>query len=154
MSMTEAERHELYELAKREVGDRFAQLMIKAMPPEPERLATKDDLGVVRSDLRAEMAGLRTELKTEMADLRTELKTEMADLRTELRTEMGQLRTEFKTEMGQLRTDLRTDVAQLRVDFAGEINAAFAAQTRTMIIGLVSAVILIAFSNALAVLAG
>jgi len=92
VSMTEAERHELYELAKREVGDRFAELMIKAMPPEPERLATKEDLAVHDSALRSDMAELRTELKTEMAGLRVELKAEMAELRVELKTEMAGLR--------------------------------------------------------------
>ena len=87
MSMTEAERLELYELAKRQVSDRFAELMIKAMPADPGRLATKDDLAVLGADLRTEMADLRTELKIEMAELRTE----MRDLRTELRTEMRDL---------------------------------------------------------------
>lgn len=83
MSMTEPERHELYELAKRDVSERFAELMIKALPHDPERLATKDDLAVLGSELRVEMADLRVE----MAQLRTELKTEMRDLTT------GQTRT-------------------------------------------------------------
>ena len=87
MSMTEPERHELYELAKRDVSERFAQVMIKALPPDPERLATKDDLAVLGSELRAEMADLRGDLRVEMAQLRTELKTEMQDLTT------GQTRT-------------------------------------------------------------
>ncbi|HAS10202.1 MAG TPA: hypothetical protein DCS55_06745 [Acidimicrobiaceae bacterium] len=69
MSMTEPERHELYELAKRDVSERFAELMIKALPPDPQRLATKDDLAVLGSELRLEIAQLRTEMKTEMRDL-------------------------------------------------------------------------------------
>lgn len=98
MSMTEPERHELYELAKRDVSERFAQLMIKALPPDPQRLATKDDLAVLGSDLRAEMAELRGDLRAEMADLRTELRTGLAEIRTEFKTEMhdvtaGQTRT-------------------------------------------------------------
>jgi len=63
MSMTEPERHELYELAKRDVSERFAELMIKALPPDPQRLATKDDLAVAVAQLRAEMAGLRVEMR-------------------------------------------------------------------------------------------
>jgi hypothetical protein len=98
--------------------------VIELLRPDHDRLATKDDIGAIR----VEMADLRTE----MADLRTDLRTEMADLRTDLRTEMADLRTEFRTE----------------------INNAFAAQTRTMVIGLVSAVLLIALSNTLAVLVG
>ncbi len=88
MSMTEPERHEFYELAKREVSDRFAELMIKAVPPDPERLATKDDLAVLGSDLRTEMAELRGELRNEMAVLRGDLRTEMAELRGDLRNEI------------------------------------------------------------------
>jgi hypothetical protein len=86
MSMTEPERHELYELAKHDVGERFAELMIKALPPEPHRLATKDDVALTAAELRTEMADLRTEmagLRTDMADLRTELKTEIRDLTTQ-----------------------------------------------------------------------
>jgi hypothetical protein len=79
MSMTEPERHELYELAKHDVGERFAELMIKALPPDPHRLATKDDVALMGAELRTEMAVLRTE----MADLRTELKTEIRDLTTQ-----------------------------------------------------------------------
>ncbi len=132
MSMTEAERLELYELAKRQVGDRFAELMIKAVPADPERLATKDDLAVLGADLRTETAHLRTELRTEMADLRTELRTEMADLRTE----MADLRTELKTEMAGLRTDLKTEMRDLT-----------AQQTRTMTIGLVGSITALAITQ-------
>ena len=55
---TETERHELYEIAKHEVSDRFAELMMKSLPPEPERLATKDDLRVLGAELRVEMREL------------------------------------------------------------------------------------------------
>ena len=69
MPMTEAERHELYELAKHHVNDRFAELMISALPPDPSRLATKDDLAVLGAHLRAEMAELKESLRVEMRDL-------------------------------------------------------------------------------------
>lgn len=98
--------------------------VIQLLRPDHEHLATRDDVALLASDVRTETAVLRTE----MAELRTELKTEMADL--------------------------RTDMGDLRMAFAADINTAFAAQTRTMVIGLVSAVLLIALSNALAVLAG
>jgi len=67
-----------------------------------------------------------------------------------LRTEMAELRT----EMADLRSDLRTGMADLRVQFNQDITAAFAAQTRTLVLGLIGAVVLVALSNALAVLAG
>jgi len=61
MPMTEAERHELYELARHHVNDRFAELMISALPHDPERLATKDDLVVLGSELRVEMRDLTSQ---------------------------------------------------------------------------------------------
>ncbi len=117
MSMTEPERHELYELAKRDVSERFAQLMIKALPPDPERLATKDDLAVLGSDLRREMA-----------DLRSDLRSEMADLRTDLRVEMAQLRTEFKTEMHDVTT------AQTRTMMLGLVGSVTALAVTQLIV--------------------
>ena len=80
MPMTEPERHELYELAKHHVNDRFAELMISALPPDPSRLATTDDLAVLGSDLRVEMADLGGSLRVEMAELRESLRVEMREL--------------------------------------------------------------------------
>ncbi len=101
----ETERHELYEIAKNEVGDRFAELIMNALPPNADNLATKDDVALAGADLRTEMADLRTDLRTEMADLRTDLRTEMADLRTDLRTDMAGIRVEMRDmTVGQTHT--------------------------------------------------
>jgi ribosomal protein L29 len=147
--LTERDRHAAYEALQQAFGD-HTDAVIELLRPDHDRLATKDDLALTGADLRTEMADLRTDLRTEMADLRTE----MADLRTDLRTEMADLRTELRTEMADLRTELRTDMADLRVQFHDDITTAFAAQTRTLVIGLISAIVLIALSNALAVVAG
>lgn len=84
MSATEAERHELYELARNHVNDRYAELIMKSLPSEPDRLATKDDVAFAQAATRADMADMRTELKGDMAELRTELKGDMAAMRAEL----------------------------------------------------------------------
>lgn len=86
----ETERHELYELAKNHVNDRFAELIMNALPPSADNLPTRDDVALLGADLRTEMADLRTE----MADLRAELRTEMAGIRVEMRDmTLGQTRT-------------------------------------------------------------
>ena len=69
-----------------------------------------------------------------------------------VRTEMADLRTDLKTEMADLRTELGTGLANLRIEFKVEINEALTAQTRTMMIGLISAIFIIALSNALSLL--
>lgn len=38
----------------------------KNSPPDPERIASKDDVAVLGADLRTEMADLRTELRTDV----------------------------------------------------------------------------------------
>lgn len=87
--------------------------MIKALPPDPQRLATKDDLAVLGSELRAEMADLRTELRTGLADLRVE---------------MAELRTEFKTEMHEVTT------AQTRTMMLGLVGSVTALAVTQMVI--------------------
>jgi DNA-binding transcriptional MerR regulator len=59
-------------------------------------LATKADIGGLRTELKADIAELRAELKGDVAALRTELKAEISDLRSELR--QVELRLEAKIE--------------------------------------------------------
>lgn len=128
MSMTESERHELYELAKHHVNDRYAELMIKALPPDPATLATKDDLAVLGSGLRAEIAALGGELRAEMAALATDLRGEMGELRV---------------DVSDLRTELRTGLADVRV----ELRELTSQQTRAMTLALVASITLLAITQ-------
>lgn len=78
------------------IGDDEADALITHIMPVPwNEVATRDDLRLTASELRADMATMRADLRSQMADLRSELRTEMAELRTELRTDMAGLRTEL-----------------------------------------------------------
>ncbi len=77
MAIDEAARLHLYELARSTWDARAADTLMNAIPPDLRRLATEDDLAVLGSDLRSEMADLRGELRSEMADLRGELRSEI-----------------------------------------------------------------------------
>ena len=68
----------------------------------------------LRTELRAEIAGLRTELKGDIADLRAELKGEIAELRADL---VG-VRSELKGEIGGLRGELKGEIGGLRGELA------------------------------------
>ncbi len=65
-----------------------------------ESVATKQDLGDVRSELKQDINELRSELK---------------DVRAELKQELSQV----KSEVSVLRSEIRADVAQLKVWAAG-----------------------------------
>lgn len=62
MATTESERVELYELAEQGIGDRFAELMMRSLPPDPDDLACRSDVervvGAAKSELRIGMRGL------------------------------------------------------------------------------------------------
>lgn len=67
MMIPEDDRFELYESLRRAVGERSAAtLMTQVFGMDPERVATKEDLAVVRG----EIAELRGEVRDEIAAVR------------------------------------------------------------------------------------
>jgi hypothetical protein len=72
-------------------------------------LATKADVGSVR---------------TEMTAMRTELKTDIAGLRTELKADISSLRSEFKSDLEILRRDLVIKVGGMMVVSVGVLLTA------------------------------
>ncbi|MBS1838999.1 MAG: hypothetical protein JST64_14995 [Actinobacteria bacterium] len=128
MAIDEAARLHLYELARSTWDARAADTLMNAIPPDLRRLATEDDLAVLGSDLRSEMADLRGELRSEMADLRGELRSEMADLRGELRSEMADLRGELRSEIQKAAgSTIRTIVLSMVASNATLVGLVFAA---------------------------
>lgn len=68
MAVDEAARLHLYEQARNAWGGDAADTLMHALPWDPDRTATKDDLAVLSAELRAEMAELRGELKSDIAN--------------------------------------------------------------------------------------
>jgi hypothetical protein len=64
-----------------------------------DTLATKQDMVILRHELRHEMAELRGELGREMAELRGGLRQEMAELRGEVRQDIAALRHSFELKL-------------------------------------------------------
>ena len=64
-----------------------------------ENIATRADLGEVKTELKADVAAVRAEL----GEVKTELKADVAAVRAEL---------------GEVKTELKADVAAVRVDLA------------------------------------
>lgn len=68
MAVDEAARLHLYEQARNAWGGDAADTLMHALPWDPDRTATKDDLAVLSAELRAEMAEFRGELKSDIAN--------------------------------------------------------------------------------------
>jgi hypothetical protein len=55
MAIDEAARHRLYERAKHVLDEDAAGTLMGALPRDPDRFATKDDLTVLEAALRGEL---------------------------------------------------------------------------------------------------
>jgi hypothetical protein len=80
MTIAESRRLALYESVKTFLGEENAQTLMASLPPDPDTFATKADLGLLRSELRGEMAELRSDMKVLGADLSAQIARETRSL--------------------------------------------------------------------------
>ena len=93
------------------LGEEEARTLMESLPPVPwHDLATKDDVFLLKDDIRASEDRLRTEMHAEF----TKVYAELHSLRTETAAEFKMLRAENK-------------------EFQGQITLQLARQTRTMV---------------------
>jgi hypothetical protein len=69
MTIDEAARLHLYEQARAALDPAAAETLMTALPREPNRFATKDDIALVRADMQTLEANLRGEIKSEISGL-------------------------------------------------------------------------------------
>lgn len=85
---------------------------------EPQARAMADGLDqALREEVatKSDIAGLRNEIDL----LRSELKGDIGMLRSELRSDLGGLRSEFKSDLGELRSEFKGDLGVLKGDLGG-----------------------------------
>ena len=121
MSVTEYERHQIFQWYEEAMGSERAAIMMNLVPPVGwGEVATRTDLAALGVGLRGEMAVLGSELRGEMAGLRGE----MSVLSSELRGEMAELRGEMKAGNAEL---LRTLFFAMIASNATLVGLVFAA---------------------------
>jgi len=134
MSVTEFERHQIFQWYEAAMGSERASIMMNLVPPVGwGEVATRHDLAALGTGVRGEMAVLRSELRGEMAELRGE----MAVLGSELRGEMAELRG----DMAALGSELRGEMAELRGEMAelrGDMKAGNAELLRSLFFAMVA----------------
>jgi hypothetical protein len=69
MAIDEPSRLHLYEQARAALDEAAANTRMTAVPRDPDRFATKDDLAVLEANLRGEIASLRSEFRTANSEL-------------------------------------------------------------------------------------
>ena len=90
-----------------------------------EEVATKSDVAALRNEIGL----LRVELKSEIGTLGGELRGEMDALKGELRGEMGALKGELRGEMGGLRGELLAAMKADKIDLLKWIFMLIVGQT-------------------------
>lgn len=88
MSISEAERHEIYELIKAATSDWVANNVMSLLPPVGwADVATKSDLESLRTEMHAEFGSVGSELgsvRSEFSAVRADMRALEANLRTEM----------------------------------------------------------------------
>ncbi len=90
-------------------------------------VATKQDLHLLRDELKADIIELRKELKADIIGLRNELKDDVLSvkgqltesqnsLRNELKEDISSIKSQLTESQNSLRNELKEDMANLRTD--------------------------------------
>jgi hypothetical protein len=102
MTVDDRTRLQLHRRLEEVLGADEANTLMEHLPPVGWRdVATKQDLGVLRTDLTAEIGGLRSDLTAEIAGLRSDVRLEIAGLRSDVRLEIADLRIEMHRGFGR-----------------------------------------------------
>ncbi len=100
------------------LGEEEARTLMESLPPVAwDRIATKDDIFLLKGDIRASEDRLRTEIHAEFTKIYAEF--------TKVYAEFANIRTETAAEFKMLRAENK--------EIRGEMALQFAKQTRTMV---------------------
>ncbi|GMU78117.1 MAG: hypothetical protein AMXMBFR46_09130 [Acidimicrobiia bacterium] len=146
MTIDERSRHALYLRLEQVLGNDEASTLMEHLPPVGwADVATRRDLDALRTDLVAEIAGVRSELSAEIAGVRSELSAEIAGVRSELSAEIAGVRSELSAENVGLAADsrsIRVEMQAMEQSLIGlfrmELAQAISAQTRTMVVTMIT----------------
>lgn len=107
MGAMDAKRLELYELLKPKLDEEPARALILALPPDADRIATKDDLRIVKDDLIAMETGLKADLMALEARMDARFARMEATLTRRMVTIMGAWTVLFGSSVGWAAAILR-----------------------------------------------
>ncbi len=88
--------------------EEHAELIVDAINDQSDQLATKNDLAMLKAELKADI----TELKSEILEVRAELKADI----TNVRAEISEVRSDLKAEILKVKSELKEEIKETKVD--------------------------------------
>jgi len=77
--------HVVYKkLVSKGMSEDLAETMTEIMEARQDNLATKDDLKLLRSDVKRDISELRSELKQDVSNLRSDFKQDLYDFKSDI----------------------------------------------------------------------
>lgn len=125
---------EIYEALKDKIGEDSAKTLLEFIDLRVEKeVERKKDILVTKQDiagLEVKIEQSRLATKQDMAELRSEMKEDIAQLRSEMKQDIAELRSEMKQDIAQLEVKIervRADLIRwMFIFWAGQIGALIA----------------------------
>ena len=116
MTITDADRHRLYDALVATLGEQEATILMEHLPPVGwADVATKTDLEHLRAATKADIDGHRAETRAEFEQLRLTTKADIEHLRIATKADIDGLRAATKADIDGHRAETRADFEQLRL---------------------------------------
>jgi predicted transport protein len=114
---------EIYEALKEQIGDKPARILLEYIETKTEKefekkkdvLATKQDIELLRTATKQDIAELRADLEVKIEQSRIATKQDIELLRTATKQDIAELRADLEVKIEQSRSAAKQDIAQLEV---------------------------------------
>ena len=99
------------------LADHYARLL-------DDRLATKDDIALSESILKADITSVETALRADITSVETALKADITSVETALKADITSVQGALRAEIASVESSLRADITSLRKDMMVTILSA------------------------------
>ena len=86
-------------------------------------LATKSDLGAVKSDLEVQIETVRSDLEYRFEKVRSDLEVKIEQVRSDLEVKIEQVRSDLEVKIEQVRAEVQAVKSSLLIWMAGALTA-------------------------------
>ena len=87
--------------------EEHAELIVDAINDQNDQLATKNDLAILKTELKTDINELKVELKTDINELKVELKADITALKTDIYNLELKLESKIEHEISEVKSEIK-----------------------------------------------